>query len=111
MSGNPIEQMSADGKSRCRPMTGRGQKITVGAASAVSAALPADCTSVRLQAITAACWVHIDPAGNTTAALATGVDMYIGANQVPEYFVVAPGSYISVIQATGAAELEIMPCY
>jgi hypothetical protein len=105
---NPAEQMSADGKSVHNVITGAGQTITTGAASAqAGSALPINSTSIRV-ACTSAAWLHIDT--RTGIAAAANVDIYLTANVPPEYFIVPPGAFISAIQDSVAGKVYISPC-
>jgi len=74
--------------------------VTIGAASAASAAVGA--SVIRLVS-TVACYVAIGASPTATAA-----SMYLPAN-MPEYFVVNPTDQVAALEVSGGGTLFIVP--
>jgi len=86
-----------------RAAVGNGIKVTVGAASAASAAMPATTRAVRVVA-TVDCWVNIS--ADPTAAADTS--FYLPAGAV-EYFAAVPGDKVAALQASSGGFLYLRP--
>jgi hypothetical protein len=80
---------------------GAAQEVTVGAASAASAAFAAQTRQIRIAA-TSACRVVV---GDGTP-VATATDAYLPANTV-EYVQVTPGQRIAAIQESAGGKLSV----
>ncbi|CAM2142680.1 DUF5666 domain-containing protein [Pararobbsia alpina] len=76
-----------------RPLAGKGQNLTIGAASVASTAFGDGVQAVQISAIGGNCHVAV---GMTPVAVAT--DMLVKASDPPLVIRIAPGEEIAVIQ-------------
>ena len=85
--------------------SGTSDVVTIGAASAQSAAFGAHTHEIRVvaAAATEGCWIKIGD--NPTASAADG-SMFLPVGQV-EYFHVSPGQQIAVIQVSTGGSLSV----
>lgn len=83
--------------------SGGSDYVAVGAASAQSAAIPANISEIRVCSTTAC---HLNIGANPTAAATDNNGFYLPANVV-EYLHVSPGQIVAVIQDAAAGSLSI----
>ena len=86
--------------SNLRPIEGSSSNVTIGAASAQSAAFGSQTFDIRLVSTVAS---HVRIGSNPTAVAA---DTLLPAN-VPEYFHVYPGEKVAVIQDSAGGTLNV----
>ena len=95
--------MSRDTRHSTLRWTGVSDYVTVGAASAQSAVFAATTQEIRVVSTTNC---HINIAASPTAAATDNNGIYLPANVV-EYFHVAPGQRLAVIQDTAGGTLSV----
>ncbi|MBR8343072.1 hypothetical protein KDX40_04880 [Burkholderia ambifaria] len=81
-----------------RPLAGKGQGITIGAASLSSTPFGDNVQAVQISAIGGNCHVAVAPYVVGTSPIATATDMLVKASDPPLVIRVAPGEAIAVIQ-------------
>ena len=87
-----------------RPLAGKGQNLTFGAAAVNSTAFGDSVQAVQISAITSNCHVAVGPAGTS----AVNTDMLVKASDPPLIIRIAPGEEVSVIQDTATGTLNVV---
>lgn len=85
-----------------RPLAGKGQNLTTGAASVASAAFGENVQAIRISALTSNCHVAVG-----AAPVAVATDMLVKASDPPLVILVSAGEKLAVVQDTATGTLNI----